>query len=317
MRMMMWVLLVAVIAGCGSTPKSDTIRIALNWFPESEHGGFFAAFVNGYYAADHHDVTLVPGGPGVPVLPRVASREMDFGVVNADELVGARAAGVPVVALMAPIHQSPLCIMVHAESPMQHLADLRGVTLAIQPGTPQIAWLERKVGLRDVRVVPYTGTVAAFLANPQYAQQGYVFSEPIVAEAAGANVRCLPFAESGWNPYASMLVTSEALLREKPALAREIAAASVRGWEAYVKDPGPTHEHILTRNPQIDRAALDAGAKALVPLVVDDDARRDGVGSMTAERWTTLVAQMREIGAIDAAVDPAKCYVTDAGKSGS
>ena len=45
MRVMMWVLLVAVIAGCGSTQKSDTIRIALNWFPESEHGGFFAAVV--------------------------------------------------------------------------------------------------------------------------------------------------------------------------------------------------------------------------------------------------------------------------------
>jgi len=54
--------------GCGSSPKSDTIRIALNWFPESEHGGFFTAVVNGYYAADHHDVTLVAGGPGVPVI---------------------------------------------------------------------------------------------------------------------------------------------------------------------------------------------------------------------------------------------------------
>jgi len=71
---MMWVLLVAAIAGCGSSPKSDTIRIALNWFPESEHGGFFTAGRERYYAADHHDVTLVAGGPGVPVIPRVASR---------------------------------------------------------------------------------------------------------------------------------------------------------------------------------------------------------------------------------------------------
>lgn len=314
MRIVQVLLLALVIVGCGSKPASDTIRIALNWFPESEHGGFFTAAVNGYYAADHHDVTLVAGGPGVPVIPRVASREMDFGVVNADDIVGARAAGVPVVALMAPIHQSPLCIMVHAESGMQRLADLHDVTLAIQPGTPQLAWLEKKGRLTDVRVVPYTGTVAAFLANPKYAQQGYVFSEPIIARAAGADVRCLPFSESGWNPYASMLVTSEAMLRDKPQVVKDITAASIRGWTEYVKNSGPTHEHILGRNPQIDRPALDAGAKALEPLVVDEDARRDGIGSMRPERWAALVEQMKEIGAIDAPIDPTKCYVAAGGR---
>jgi len=58
---------------------------------------------------------------------------MDFGVVNADDVVGARAAGVPVVALMAPIHQSPLCVMVHAESSMQRLADCATWTLGCSP----------------------------------------------------------------------------------------------------------------------------------------------------------------------------------------
>lgn len=311
-----WMLLVALIAACGSQPASDTIRVALNWFPESEHGGYFTAVVNGWYAEAHHDVTLVAGGPGVPVIPRVASREMDFGVVNADDVVAARAAGVPVVALMAPIHQSPLCVMVHAESPMQRLADLRDVTLAMQPGTPQLAWLEKKVGLRDVQVVPYSGTVAAFLANPRYAQQAYVFSEPIIARAAGGAVRCLPFSDSGWNPYASMLVTSEAFLRERPAVVRDVTAASVRGWSRYVEDPGPTHALILTRNPNIDRAALDAGAKALAPLVLDEDAARAGVGSMRPDRWATLVAQMRDIGVIDAPIDATKCWVADAAKLG-
>jgi hypothetical protein len=87
--------------------------------------------------------------------------------------------------------------------------------------------------------------------------------------------------------------------------------ASALGWARYAADPGPTHDRILERNPEIGRHALDAGAAALRPLVLDADAARDGVGSMTRERWTRLVHQMREIDAIDAPLAPETLY-TDA-----
>jgi NitT/TauT family transport system substrate-binding protein len=296
-------LVVAAVVGCGGAPAPDTIRIALNWFPETEHGGYFAAVAHGLFAERGRTVELVAGGPGVPVIPRVASGEVAFGVVNADDVVAARAAGVPVVALLAPIHRSPWCVMVHARSGIARLADLHDLTLAMQAGTPYLAWLERRVGLERVQVVPYGGSIAAFLASERYAQQAYVFSEPIVARAAGADVRCLAIADAGFDPYASVLVTSEALLRERPEVARDVAAASARGWERYVADPGPAHDLILTRNPEIGRDALDRGADALRPLVLDDAARADGIGSMRPERWATLVRQMREIDAIEATVD--------------
>ncbi len=308
-RVLLLAMLVAGALACGggSTPGGTT-RIALNWFPESEHGGYFAALVDGLYAAHGVSVELLPGGPGVPVLPRVASREVDFGVANADDVVAARAAGVPVVALLEPIHQSPLCVMVHAKSGITRLDQLRDVTLAMQPGTPQIAWLEHTGRLQGVQVIPYSGSVAPFLANERYAQQGYVFSEPIIARAKGADVRCLAFADTGFNPYASGLVTSEALLRERPDLVRAVTGASAEGWARYVADPSAADAEILRRNPEIGRDALDRGAEALRPLVLDDDARRDGVGSMRADRWAAIATQMREIGMIDHPVDPSTLY---------
>jgi NitT/TauT family transport system substrate-binding protein len=302
------VLAFAVACGGGGEKPAGAVRIALNWFPESEHGGYFAALVDGLYAKRGLAVELLPGGPGVPVLPRVASREVDFGVANADDVVAARAAGVPVVALLAPIHQSPLCVMVHATAPITRLDQLRDVTLAIQSGTPQVAWLEHTGRLDGVQVVPYSGSVAPFLANDRYAQQAYVFSEPIVARAKGADVRCLAFADTGFNPYASGLVTSEALLRERPDVVRAVAEASADGWTRYVAEPSAANAEILRRNPEIGRDALDRGAEALRPLVLDEDARRDGVGSMRADRWAAIAAQMREIGMIEHAVEPSTLY---------
>jgi NitT/TauT family transport system substrate-binding protein len=298
-----WLAICLLLIGCGAQPGA--VRIALNWFPESEHGGYFTALVDGLF---EKPVEVLPGGPGVPVIPRVASGEVQFGVVNADDVVGARAAGVPVTALLAPIHRSPVCVMVHAASGITKLADLKGVTLALQSGMPHVTWLEKKLELGGVTIVPYSGSVAPFLTNPKLAQQAYVFSEPIVARAKGADPRCLLVAETGFDPYASILVTSDAYLRDHADLVRAVTEASAKGWSRYVADPGPTNAAILRRNPEIGRDALDRGAEALRPLVLDDDARRDGVGSMRAERWATLIAQMREVGLIDRALDPASVF---------
>jgi NitT/TauT family transport system substrate-binding protein len=300
-----WLAIVMLLVGCGGGASSTGTKLALNWFPESEHGGYFTALVDGLYATP---IEILPGGPGVPVIPRVASGEVQLGIVNADDVVGARAAGVPVKALLAPIHRSPVCVMVHAASGITKLSDLKGMTLALQSGMPHVTWLEKKLKLDAVTIVPYSGSVAPFLANPKLAQQAYVFSEPIVARAKGADPRCLPIAETGFDPYASVLVTSDAYLRDHPDVVRAVTEAAARGWSRYLADPGPTNAEILKRNPEIGRDALDRGAEALRPLVLDDDAKREGVGSMRAERWATLIAQMREVGLIDRAIDPASVF---------
>jgi NitT/TauT family transport system substrate-binding protein len=304
-------LLAVVLAGCGGAaapPGTAAVRLALNWFPEHEHGGYFAADVHGLYAEAGLAVQVLPGGPGVAVLPRVAAREVDFGVVNADDVVAGRAAGAAVVALLAPIHESPWCVMVHAASGIARLEDLHDVTLAMTPGTPYTVWLERHAPLRNVRVVPYGGSIAEFLVTPAYAQQAYLFSEPLLAAAKGADARCLPIAATGFDPYASVLVASTALVAERPAVARAFTEAAARGWRRYLDEPGPTNARIVALNPELGAEAIARGVEALRPLVADDAARTDGIGSMRADRWTTLVAQMRDMGLIDTAPAPASLY---------
>ena len=90
-----FLLSVVVVVGCSSEPpaapksppanpassdppakKSDAVELALNWLPEAEHGGFFAAEVHGLFAERQLRVKIIPGGPGVPVIQNVASGKM-------------------------------------------------------------------------------------------------------------------------------------------------------------------------------------------------------------------------------------------------
>lgn len=302
-------LMALVVLGCGNTPTaSDTVRIALNWFPEHEHGGYFAALADGTYAAAGLPVQLLPGGPGAPVIARVASGDVDFGVLNADDVVVARAAGAPLVALLAPIQTSPWCIMVHRASGIERLADLRDVTLAIQITAPQYQFLRGRSALPGVTIVPYGGSIAPFLLDPRYAQQAYLISEPILAAGRGSDPHCLPLAELGFDPYTSVLVARQQLLRERPALVDAVTRASRDGWEHYLADPAAAHAAIRAENPQLGDDLLRDGVAALRPLIQTGAP----LGSMTLARWSELAAALQEIGVIERPVAPADCFVTRA-----
>lgn len=300
--------LLASLLAVGSLSQAAT-RIALNWFPEAEHAGFYDAQATGLYKAAGLDIELVPGGPGVPVLQQVATGRVDFGVSNADEVLIARSQGVPVVAVLAPIQTSPRVIMVHEASGIKRLQDLKDVTLAIEAQAPFANFLKKKLPLKGVRFVPYNGSVAPFVANPKFAQQAYGISEPFVAQGKGAKPVNLLVSELGYNPYTSVLVVSEKLLKTNPELVRKVVQASQAGWSRYLANPAAADAAMLKANSQLDAPLLAFGHRELVKLCVNEDTKKSGTGTMTASRWNDLGKQLESMSVIKAGKsDPTKAW---------
>jgi NitT/TauT family transport system substrate-binding protein len=295
-------LLLATAGGCGSggeTAATEStlvpVTLQLNWYPEAEHGGYYAALAEGYYREAGLDVTILSGGPDTPVVQQVARQAAMFGIVNADNMLFARAQQAPVVALLAPLQTSPRCLIVHESSGITSFDGLKDMTIAMSPSSAFTHFLQHKLPLENVRVVPYSGNVAQFLVNKDYAQQGYVFSEPFVARKAGGDPRVLLVSDLGFNPYTSLLFTSDALVAEQPELVQKMVAASIRGWQKYLESPDAANERIHQANPEMDLDILEFGAEAIRPLVATAESEQHGLGAMTAERWQTLAEQLIEI----------------------
>jgi len=276
--------------------KLKPVKILLNWFPEAEHGGFYAAQVKGFYRDAGLEVEIVPGGPNAPVVQQVAGKQVTFGVVNADNILLGRAQGTPVVALMAPLQISPRCLIVHEKSGIKSFDDIHDMTLAMSSTNAFSKYLQKKYPFKNVRMVPYPGNVTKFLSDDQFAQQGYVFSEPFVIRQNGGKPNILRVADIGFNPYTSCLVTHEELVKDDPELVGKVVAASVKGWQDYLKDPVATNEFIHSINKdQMPLDVLAFGVEELQGLVEDAEAKQNGIGSMTLKRWQELVDQLVEI----------------------
>ena len=279
------------------------VTLALNWFPEAEHGGYYAAQVQGFFAEENLDVKILPGGPGAPVIQLLTAQRATFVVGNADQVLTGRNEEADVVALMAPLQMSPRCIMVHEKSGIQSLEELQGITLAMSAGRAFALYMQKKLPLKDVRIVGYPGNVTNFLQDPNFAQQGYVFSEPFVAREKGGDPHTLMVSDLGFNPYTSLLLTNGATLREQRELVEKMTRASVRGWQSYLENPGPVNDHIHGLNEEMGRGILDYGAEILKDLCLPEGMPKEELGRMTQRRWQELAVQLVEIDLISNELD--------------
>lgn len=294
----------ALLSACSKSPQK--IRLALNWKPDPQFGGFYAA----PYQQHGLDVEILPGGAGTPTVQMVGAGSAEFGIVSADELVIARAQGNDVVALFAVYQTNPQGIMVHAERKLSSLADvLKGGTLAIQRGLPYARLLEKKYGFAKVKVVPSPGgDISVFLTDPNFAQQCFIVSEPLTAKHKGADVQAFSVADAGYNPYTTVLATSGESLRKDPERAKTMVAAVREGWRRYLDDPKPTNQKMNQLNPTMPVEVFGEVAEAQKPLIETDESRRNGIGTMTQERWRSLIAELLELGDIRSAPMAADCF---------
>jgi NitT/TauT family transport system substrate-binding protein len=190
--------------------------------------------------------------------------------------------------------------MVHAARKLTTLEQaFRSGTLALETGQPYAAYLKQKFGWDGVKVVPYDGGVARFLADPTFGQQCYLTSEPLSAKKQGGDTQVFLIADAGYNPYTTVVITRRELLRQKPELVRAFVAATAEGWRSYLADPRATNAVLGKLNPAMDAEALAASAEAQKPLIEDAETKASGLGSMQRARWETLVNELAELKLIE------------------
>lgn len=290
--------------GCGDPPEEQNggnkkIRLQLNWFPDAQHGGFYAALINGHFSKEGLDVEIIPGGPGATVEAKVDLGRVEFGVANAHRIMLIRQNGANIKAVFASFQDSPRCIMVHRESGIESFEDLEGVTLAVGKDSAFYLHMEKKLDLKNVKMRSYSGSNAAFLQDKSYAQQAYSFSEPILVKRKGADPVTLMLSDLGFNPYTSCLFTSDKYIEENREIVAAMVRATQKGWEDYLNDPEPANKEMEKLNREHDLAALNEGAAAAKPLCRPTQSTVP-IGNMDPKRWEELTQQLIDIGLLPA-----------------
>jgi NitT/TauT family transport system substrate-binding protein len=309
--------LLALAAGCGkqsdsvpaAAPAETPVKLLLDWRPEPEFGGFYAANLpGGPFASQHLNVSIVSAGEGAPTWQLLASGQADFATTAADQVLIARSQNADVVAIFTVYQTCPQGVMVHKARHFAGLADVfqNPGTLAAEDN----AWLHfctAKYAPVKVTITGYAGGFAPFLAQADYSQQCFITSEPILAARQGGDPQTFLIADSGYNPYTTVVIARGDTVRNHPDWVKQMADACRLGWRSYLDDPSAANAVMGKLNTEMDAQTFADAAAAQKPLID----LPVGLGTMNLQRWQDLRRQLIDLSILTAANAPAanSCFV--------
>ena len=106
-----------------------TVRLALDWTPNTNHTGFYVAAANGWYGDAGVDFRVLPYGTTAPEA-LVGAGQAECGISFQDSMTFAVAAGAPIVSVMAILQHTAQEIAVLDTSTIARPRDLDGRTYA-------------------------------------------------------------------------------------------------------------------------------------------------------------------------------------------
>jgi ABC-type nitrate/sulfonate/bicarbonate transport system substrate-binding protein len=282
------------VTGAGAKSTSNTVRLALDWTPNTDHTGFFVAQALGYYKDAGLDVQILPyGSTSTSVL--VNTGKAECGINHENLMSVAVMSGIKEQSVMAIEQHQVAAYVALASSRFKKPSDFDGATYGGfgSPGDQQQmeTFVKTNGGTGDVKYVNLnTGALAAVIHKKVDFADVFLQWEAIQAKLQGVQLREFPLRDYGIpDSYATLLACSTDWLKANPSVAKAFIAASVKGWQYSIAHPAAAANMVVKQAPGIfpNSKLMTLSQQYLVShhYLVDSKGR---FGCQTAKMWTTL-----------------------------
>jgi len=304
------VLLVALVlaAGCGereqpaaSAGAPERLRLLLDFFPNADHAGIYAAEGTGAFRDVRLDVEVqAPPDPSAPLRLLEAGRA-DLAISYQPEVLLARDRGADVVAIAALV-QAPLTSIISiGDRPIRDVRELRDRRIGTAGIPYQDAYLRAILDRAGVprdsveRVNVGFNLTPAMESGRVDATLGSFWNyEGVQLQRRGRNPTILRVERLGVPTYNELVVVARAGdVRNRGPVLRRFLLALTRGHEALRSDPRTGVEPLLRAGRDLDRGLQEASVRATLPVFFPRDAARP-FGYMDPEAWGRYGRWMRD-----------------------
>jgi putative hydroxymethylpyrimidine transport system substrate-binding protein len=296
----------AALTACGEKeetlgPKEDQpLSLMLDFFPNADHAGIYAAQANGDFKDAGLDVKIrQPADPSAP-LKQVAAGRVDVAISYEPEVLRARDKGLKVIGIGALVRAPLTSIISLPANGIRSPKDLKGKVVGTAGIDYQSAYL--RTILLEAGVNPKTvkernvgfGLNAALLAKKVDATLGAFWNyEGVELKLKRKRPRIIKVEDAGVPTYDELvLVANEDALGRDADKLRAFIAALARGTRQLEADPATGIQGLLKANPDLDPKLQRASVAATLPLFLP--VKGTPFAWQDPEQWQEFTAWMRE-----------------------
>jgi putative hydroxymethylpyrimidine transport system substrate-binding protein len=309
----------ALLAGCGEKEEGvaqaapEELTVLLDYFPNADHAGLYAAQGGGDFDDAGLDVRLqAPPDPSAP-LKLLAAGRADLAISYPPEVLLARDKGADLVVVGALV-QRPLTSVMAVGGRVRSVEDLAGKRVGTAGIPYQSAYLRTILGaagvdpesVREINVG--FNLTPAMLSRRVDATLGSFWNyEGVDLARRGRRPVVLPVDRLGVPTYPELVFVArrESLDERGASRVRRFLQAAARGHHALRDDPASAVDALLEAAPDLERglqaAVVDRTLEAFFP---EDESRPFGFIDLTA--WDAYAAWMADERLIETRPRPAE-----------
>lgn len=293
--------------------KPVKVTLALDWTPNTNHTGFYVAQQKGWYREAGIDLQILPYSESTSTDLLVSNGKADFGISFVESVVLARAAGEDVVSTAAIVQHNTSALVTLKKSGLDRPIKLDGKRYA-GFGTP----FEQPVISDMIRCDGGKGQFKSVTANlygyaaVKAGQADFVWIymgwEGIQAKREGVDLNVFYVNKYCVPDYPSpVIITSGKKLKQDPEVVKRFMAATARGYEYAIANPGEAAGLLIKGAPQgtfPDPGLVKESQQWLSPKYKEGQQKW---GVQTAKGWTEYPRFMFKTGRVtDARGKPVK-----------
>ena len=315
-------LLAALGAGCGEKEdvlepgESRPFTLMLDYFPNADHAGIYAAQGTGEFRDAGLDVTIrQPPDPAAPI-KQVAAGRVDLAVSYEPEVLRARDQGLRVVSVGALVRKPLTSIISLPKAKIKSPRDLKGKTVGTAGIDYQSAYL--RTILIDAGVDPQTveernvgfSFTPALLTGRVDATLGAFWNyEGTELRRRGRDPQIVRMERAGVPTYDELvLVANQSSLARDEGKIRSFISALARGTRALAREPRYIHA-LMDANPDLDEGLQRAVVAKTLPLFLPPKGKP--FGYQDPEAWQEFVAWMNENRLLESTADASGAFTND------
>jgi ABC-type nitrate/sulfonate/bicarbonate transport system substrate-binding protein len=304
-------------AVCGLPQDAESVRVALDWYPNTNHTGIFAAIDLGFFAEEGLAVEVLQPGPTVST-QLVAAGRSEFGVSMQEYVTmfrGNQDAPVVSIAALLPHNTSGFAALRDAGiSSPSDFADRRygGWGQDLEMVMIHTVMELDGVSSADIEVVnigmiDFVTAVRRNLADFFWIFYGW---QGIHAELEGIDFVYLPLTELAevLDYYTPVIIANEEMIAGRPDVVRRFVRAVARGYVYTALHPGEAAEILLRHAPELDADLVRASQAWLAEQAVADLAQW---GRQEQSVWVRFADWALANRLIEAAIDPLAAFTND------
>ena len=292
-------------------PAATVIRLPMGYIPNVQFAPFYVAVEKGYFKQAGLEIQFdyKSETDGVAL---VGANELEFSLVSGEQVLLARAQGLPVVYVMAWWQDYPVAVAALEKQGIRKPADLKGKKIGL-PGLYGANYVGLRAllnagGLREEDVtldsVGYN-QIEALVTERDQAIAIYANNEPIQLVAQGYKADVLRVAD-----YVSLasngLLTNEKTIAEKPELIRKMVQAILRGVAFSLNSPNDTFEICKKYVEGLDQNNQEVQKQVFMATL--EFWKTDKPGYSKPEAWENMQKVLLDMGMLKQPLDLEKAY---------